>query len=171
MKLKNIYNKIIFENAINATWFHGSNIQFSEFKSKLGTFNDKNRKNPIFLTSDKDFAQQYGTFVFEVSLKPNLKIFYPDKIPTGDDLLTFQKFGKKTGNFDYGLADVLENYLYEIGRDDEYNWIKRGDYSTIEQPWFYDFLNEHKFDGSFVYETGVENLFIFDPSNLKIKSK
>jgi len=46
-----------------------------------------------------------------------------------------------------------------------------GDYSIIEDVWFFEWLKKNGFDGCYIWETKIKNVFIFDPSKLKIISK
>lgn len=157
-------------------WYHGSREEFDSFRNKKGTFLDSNYQNPIFLTSDYDFAKdwRYSKIVYTVDVLTD-KIFDFRKLPTDLELYIFETKGrKKNESDDYDLGLKLRNDMEDIPElkdtdiSGEYNYIVGGDYSNIEQVWFYEWLKQNDFDGGYVMETGILNLFIFDPKHLKI---
>lgn len=171
----------LFEN-FNKKWFHGSKEYFTEFKLKKGTLFDLNYISPIFLTSDIEFAKSnagYKTpFIYEVEVLTD-NIFDSKKLPSGYNLMYYIEDDIKKDNKDYELGkklymDIFQEkidvkpYSYE-DVDELYSNICTGDYSYLEQVWFYEWLKYNDFDGAYIKETGSENLLVFNPKYLKIK--
>jgi len=160
-------------------WYHGSRKEFDSFKIKKGTFLDSNYENPIFLSSDYNFAKNYyySNIVYTVEVLTD-KIFDFRKLPTDLELYIYETKGKMKNELDdYDLGLKLRNDMEDIPElndtdiSGEYNYIVGGDYSNIEHVWFYEWLKQNNFDGGYVMETRVLNLFIFDPKHLKIVDK
>jgi len=166
-------------------WYHGSYSDFNEFKLKKGTYLDLNYINPIFLTSDYEFAKYYSRYknglIYTIEVLTD-KIFDPSKLPTDLNLYYYQNGKVRNANldyknYDYDLALKLRNDIDSSSEFDNvdtskyYNGIVFGDYSSIEDTWFFDWLKENDYDGCYVWETGTKNLFIFDPKKLKILNK
>lgn len=168
-------------------WYHGSKNQFDEFKLKKGTYLNLNYINPIFLTSDYNFAKyyagwdaysrfNYSSIIYSVEVLTD-KIFNPDKLPTDLDLSIFETKGIRKPNLNYELGlklrDDIEKDASQL-RDYPsryYNNIVSGDFSSLEDVWFFEWLKNNDFDGCYVKETGARNLFIFNPNKLKIVGK
>jgi hypothetical protein len=155
-------------------WYHGSKETFSDFKLKKGTLLDYNYIAPIFLTSDLEFAEAHAGYktphIYEIEVLTD-KLFDYKKIPNGYDLFRFlEKDIKKDDDKDYTLGKKLyfdiENKSDDVDR--MYGGICSGEYSELEQVWFYDWLKKNGYDGAYVRETGIVNLFIFDTKKLKI---
>jgi hypothetical protein len=172
LKIRNILNEISDKNV----YYHGSYNDFETFKNKTGTLSSFDYKNPIFLSTDSDFAKEYakskGGILYTVKLDNNVNIFDFRLLPTGADLDLFNRTGKKTDNSrDYKLGNMVDEMLMDEDRTDDYYYLLLGDYGVIEQTYFMDFLKKNKFDGAYVMETGTLNLYIFDPSHVKIIKK
>lgn len=162
-------------------WYHGSRFDFDEFKTKKGTLFELNYTNPIFLSSDYDFAKAYAGYkdpiIYTVQLLTD-KIFDPRKLPTDYDLYVHEmgKAEKKPGK-DYELGYKLRDFLDNDPENEDidtatiYNGVMSGEYAGIESVWFYEWLKKNDFDGCYIYETRIKNVFIFDPKKLKIISK
>lgn len=164
-------------------WYHGSYSDFDSFKLKKGTFRDLNYTNPIFLTSDYEFAKYYskGGIIYTIKLLTD-KIFDTSKLPSDLNLYYYETGKVKNANlthknYDYDLALKLKNDIESSPEFDDldisriYNNFVSGDYSYIEDTWFFDWLKKNDFDGCYVWETGTKNVFIFDPNKLEIVNK
>ena len=175
----------MFENYNNKMkWYHGTYSDFDEFKLKKGTYLDSYYINPIFLTSDREFAYYYSRckngIIYSIEVLTD-KIFDPSKLPTDLDLYYYEigKIDKikKPKNYDYDLALKLRNDIElspefkDADTSKYYNGIVFGDFSSIEDTWFFDWLKENDYDGCYVWESGTKNLFIFDSKKLKIIDK
>lgn len=162
-------------------WYHGSRFDFDEFKTKKGTLFTLDYTNPIFLTTDFEFAKAYAGYkdpvVYTVEILTD-KIFDPKILPTDYDLYRYElgKDGKKPEK-DYELGFKLRNDLdndpefEDVDTSNIYNGIMSGDYSSIEDVWFFEWLKKNDFDGCYVWETKTKNVFIFDPKKLRIINK
>lgn len=161
-----LVDKILKEAYETSVWYHGSKYDFNSFKTRKGSFNSTEYINPIFLTSDKDFAKAYAgyqtQYIYTVEVLTD-KIFDFNVLVAGYEI-------EKTSN---KLSINLYNYVSKLFYDNDryYNNLRTGDYSEIEQEWFFEWLKKNKFDGAYVIETGILNLFVFDPFKLKIIGK
>jgi len=176
----------LFEEQIQQDfWYHGSYSDFDSFKLKKGTYLDLNYINPIFFSSDYEFSKYYARYkngiIYTVKLLTD-KIFDPSKLPTDLDLYYYETGNVKNANlnhknYDYDLAlklrkDIDSSSEFEnTDTSNFYNGIVFGDYSSIEDTWFFDWLKKNDFDGCYVWETGTKNLFIFDPNKIEIVKK
>lgn len=166
-------------------WYHGSYKDFDQFKLKKGTYRDLNYMNPIFLTSEYKFANYYSRckngIIYTVEVLTN-KIFDPSKLPSDSNLYYYETGKLKNSNldyknYDYDLALKLKNDIDSSSEFDDmdtsnfYNNLVTGDYSYLEDTWFFDWLKKNNYDGCYVWETGTKNLFVFDPNKLKILNK
>lgn len=79
-----------FTSVDNDMWYHGSNLNFNDFNLKKGSFLDKDYINPIFLTSDINFAESYGKIIYKIKILTS-NIFDFKKLPSGYDILIFNK--------------------------------------------------------------------------------
>jgi hypothetical protein len=162
-------------------WYHGSRFDFDEFKLKKGTLLDSDYINPIFLTSDYNFAKAYSGYknpiIYTVEILTD-KIFDSSKLPFDSQLYRYEigKEDKKPG-LDYELGFKLRDFLDNdpeceyLDTASIYNQIIGGDYYGMERVWFFEWLKNNDFDGCYLYETRIKNVFIFDPKKLKIISK
>lgn len=163
-------------------WYHGANEGFNEFKIKNGSFLDANYNNPIFLTSNYEFAKAYAgyktPFIYKIKLSTN-NIFDYRLLPSAYDIIMYEDKNIKKPNLNYNLGiklynDILNEEPKGMGSDDPdriYNLITGGHYQYMERPWFFDWLKKNKFDGAYVKETDVLNVFIFNINHLKIIGK
>lgn len=156
----------LFENFNQNVFYHGSNEKnIKSFKIKKGTFLDPEYDNPIFLTTDKEFANYYGKYVYEIHLSNDVNIFDYRQL---EDIWNINElsYGYKLYNDLYsGNYDNL--FLPKYKNDDEpydelYNNIQFGDYSTIEDVWFYEWLKNNSYHGAYITETKTLNLLIFN---------
>jgi len=172
------FNEFILESRKNV-WYHGSPNKFDEFKLKKGTLLDTDYTSPIFLSSDKTFAEYYSghqdSYIYTIELlTDNIMDFR--NLPSTYDLLMYEEKGAKKPNISqeyYEIGKKLLNYIdnkfdEDIDIDRLYNNLLDGDYSSIERPWVYDWLKANKYAGAYVMETKSLNLFIFDEKDIKI---
>jgi len=170
----------LFEKQIQDFWYHGSHEDFDRFRCKQGTLWDPYYNNsPIFLTSDKYFAEGYGLckggMLYTVKVLTD-KIFNVKSLPFDIDIYRYEEKGIKKPDLDYDTGIKLRNYIDTIFDDDidtsrKYNNLLSGDYSYIEEVWFFEWLKQNKFDGCYIYEGGTLNLMIFDPNKIDIVKK
>ena len=162
-------------------WYHGSKNEFDVFKTKKGTLFDYNYTSPIFLTSDYDFAKLYAgqkapaVYVVKILAK-NIMEFR--SLPNAYNLFMYSEKGIKDESFsekEYSdgnkLMQTIEEKFPSENQDRVYNNIISGDYSSIEQIWVYDWLKKNKYDGAYVLEAGVLNVFVFSLKNISIIKK
>ena len=160
-----------------SVFYHGSYSDFSEFRNKRGTLSNTDYTAPIFLSTDPDFAIEYGKFkggiLYTVKISPSAKLFDFRTLPTGYDLLIFNDSGKRNDtNKDYELGNkVYDAFESDDGDERQYSGILSGDFDVMEQVDFYEFLKLNKFDGAYVKETGTLNVYVFDPKLLTIIKK
>lgn len=178
------YKEFLNENVKENIWYHGtqkSDVVFDKFKLKKGTFLDPNYISPIFITSDYEFAKAYSgeyktSYIYTVEVLTN-NIFDFRKLATPFDIIKYEDENIQAEGKDYDLSVKLYDYVYDNWgklernysyEDEAYSTIISGDYSNLERVWFYEWLKENRFDGAYVTETTVMNLFIFNPEKLKI---
>ena len=152
--------------------YHGSPNDFKEFKLKKGSMFNKKGVSPIFLTTDKDnfakyYAKQNGC-VYKIELSDDIKLFDFRKLVDWWDLKPTD-YGYKLYNDMYSGKYDLTPYNDDI--DKLYDYIQSGEYSILERKWFFDWLQDNHYDGSYVIETRTLNLFIFDPKKIRILDK
>ena len=146
------------ENNSDMIVYHGTDMEH-DF-SKEG--NDY-RCGGTFFSTEPDTAYDYGTFLYKVTLKPNLNLFYTDNYFDCEKL--FKQF------------DVLIDNGYDKD-DEEYYYIKTPEqlsnnnntWEIIEKneqviPW----LKHNHYDGVVILENGVENILIFTPVKEKLQ--
>lgn len=155
-----------YESFNSMIFYHGSNTEFDNFKIKKGTFLDSDYDNPIFLTTDKDFAKSYGKYVYSVELVDDVNIFDFRKLEDYWDL-TEESYGYKLYNDLWSGKYDLKPYDVEDS-DEVYKNITIGDYSLLERTWFYDWLKNNHYDGAYVVETRALNIFVFNPDKINI---
>ena len=179
---------------------------FESFSEKLyhgnrkGDFPPEKRRfaGAIFLTGDLNFAKDFAGFndgddfpegtVWEVKLKPNLKIFDPTQIKIMKELdlksvlqkmiddeyedpVNGKKFKSNRGSgfkgFDY---DSEREFDLEDTSQSVYNYlwlIKNGVWQIIECEPIIKAIKDKKYDGFEVTEKGKKNVAIFDESSIE----
>jgi hypothetical protein len=179
---------------------------FESFSEKLyhgnrkGDFPPEKRRfaGAIFLTGDLNFAKDFAGFndeddfpegaVWEVKLKPNLKICDPMQLKTMKELdlksvlqkmiddeyedpVNGKKFKSNRGSgfkgFDY---DSEREFDLEDTSQSVYNYlwlIKNGVWQIIECEPIIKAIKDKKYDGFEVTEKGKKNVAIFDESSIE----
>jgi hypothetical protein len=181
--VEKIVNEVLNEQntSNNNIWYHGSEENFDKFKITKGTLFDADYESPIFLTSNIEFAKYYAggkaPYIYKVKvLTDNIMDFR--ELPSSYDLLMYYEKNKINNEIKveyYKIGKNLLDYLDstfppDVDTDRKYNNLLDGDYSSIEQIWVYDWLKLNNYDGTYIIETKVLNLFIFDENKIKILS-
>lgn len=175
--MKHIYP--IFEFLSQEIWYHGSKVKFDQFKTFINKGNNTTEsEQPIFLTSDIEFARAYAghqaPYVYTVKVNGG-RFFGDDKLPTGYDLAVSWDGGVRKEGYNYELGNKLYDDLEDIFPgydylDRTYNDIIGGDWDIIESPQFKQWLKNNEYDGAYLWETRVKNVYVFDPSKIEILS-
>jgi len=104
---------------------------------------------------------------FSESFLPLKSLAVKDQYETGATMYPVSlNFGK---HFD---PEKIENYsiLKEYTNNpNTLRWLQRGDWSTIENPEFINFLKKKGYDTFSVREGGIKNIGVFDPKNIRGK--
>jgi len=113
-----------------------------------------------------------------VSLSKDIKLFDYRKVRDENYWeLNESSYGYKLYNDVYsGKYDKYIPKKYKSLYDDNYEYyeydelyinISFGDYSTIEDVWFYEWLKNNDYDGGYVTKTKTLNLFIFNTKKIE----
>jgi len=132
----------------------------------------RNNDNQIFIST------KYGKHIYEVSLSKDIKLFDYRKLRDENYWeLNESSYGYKLYNDLYsGKYDKYIPKKYKSLYDDNYEYyeydelyinISFGDYSTIEDVWFYEWLKNNDYDGGYVTKTKTLNLFIFNTKKIE----
>lgn len=135
----------LFENEIpTITVYHGTNKQF-----------DVLRPNS-FVTTNKDFAKDYGAMIKKYAIDPRANIF------DIDDKKNFEKLLDKCGDledpYDGSIITSWNDYI-NIGISGSDTW------ELLEN--YFDTVRHTGYDAMKIYEGGRLNYMIFNPSILK----
>lgn len=146
---------IILENTNGITLYHGTPYEHS--------FNDRGELfEGSFFSTKFNEARIYGDYVYQVVLKSDLELLDTSKIK--DCELIIKRFGELEDP--YFDEDDSERYITDPNKicnvSDNWEPIERtsGVMSWINQ----------NYDGIWIYEGGVRNLFLFTPINSKLVS-
>jgi hypothetical protein len=181
----------IFESITSENLYHGN---------RKGNFPPKRKRfaGSIFLTSNLDFAKNFAGFdereefpegaVWQIKLKPNLKICDPIQVKTMKELnlksilqkmidseyedpTNGKKFksdrGKGFKGFDY---DTEKEFDLEDTSQCVYNYlwlIKNGNWEIIECDPIIKAIKDKGYNGFEVTEKGVKNIAIFDEFSIE----
>lgn len=132
-----------------------------------GTYNEHNFDsrgdiyNGTFFSTNKNEAKAYGKFVYEIELKPTVKIFDTNNL--GDIQLLMKVF---TVLYDNYYDENEENHYIRTpeklyNNPDNWNAIENTD-GVLE--WLHG-----RYDGVKIFEGGVANILIFNPVKDKIQ--
>jgi hypothetical protein len=146
---------VITENQLgDITLYHGT--PFEHKFDKMG-----NLSNGSFFSLDKSTSRDYGKYIFEVKLSPELKLF--DTYNPEDCRLLINSVDSIHNDFkekddeEYWVTTPEQIYLNDS------NWIIVEDNPAVKE-WL-----EKNYDGVWLYE-GSRNLLLFKPVNTKIIS-
>lgn len=142
--------KLLFEHGLNNNiiLYHGSDNEH--------LFNGKGRiTNGTFFSPDYHEASSFGNNVYQVTLKPNLRLLDTNNI--NDCQLIIDTFGYLIDTYDnteyYHANDIKnhpDNWEMIENTPDVLNWIS------------------NNYDGVWLFEGGVRNLLLFSPINKKL---
>jgi len=189
--MKHLKTYQIFESITSENLYHGN---------RKGNFPPKRKRfaGSIFLTSNLDFAKNFAGFdereefpegaVWQIKLKPNLKICDPIQVKTMKELnlksilqkmidseyedpTNGKKFksdrGKGFKGFDY---DTEKEFDLEDTSHCVYNYlwlIKNGNWEIIECDPIIKAIKDKGYNGFEVTEKGVKNIAIFDEFSIE----
>ena len=145
----------IFEDFYSKILYHGSVVEH-------GFSNRGNLLDGSFFSTSERVAGEYGKYITKVELMDNLNIF--NTINDDDLKLLFNEF------------DELHDTYYS--EDEEEYHITSPDDLDSSDTWepientdgVVDWIRDQEYDGIWVYEGGVQNLFLFSPVSEKIKT-
>lgn len=142
------------EKMSDITLYHGT--PFEHKFNKMG-----NLSNGSFFSLDKSTSRDYGKYIFEVKLSPELKLFDTNN-PEDCRLLinsvdSIHNDFKEKDDEEYWVTTPEQIYLNDS------NWIIIEDNPAVKE-WL-----EKNYDGVWLYE-GSRNLLLFKPVNTKIIS-
>lgn len=191
MKYLKTYQLFLFESITSEKLYHGN---------RKGDFPPEKKRfaGAIFLTSSLNFAKNFAGFdereefpegeVWEVKLKPNLKICDPIQVETMKELdlksilqkmiddkyedpTNGKKFKSDRGKGFKGFDYVTEKeFDLEDTSQSVYNYlwlIKNGNWEIIECEPIISVIKARKYDGFVVSERGSKNVAIFDESSIE----
>ena len=99
-----------------------------------------------------------------------------EMMPTGENIIPLVVRAEKPFDFENKeniaefrnwLGTLDKNSPARIFLEDEMSAIMEGSWERIESPAFQSFLKERGYDSYFVYESGIKNLAVYDPNQLK----
>ena len=136
--------------------YHGSN-NLHDFTDSGGYLT-----TGTFFSEDKNVASHYGTYLYEVKIKDNLKIFDTSDINDAQDLCK---------NF-----NLIDTYFGE--GDEEYH-VSANDLINHSNSWevientprVVDWLIRSGYDGVVIFEDGEKNYLFFHPSEVIVEFK
>jgi hypothetical protein len=184
----------VFESMLEDKLYHGN---------RKGDFPPEKKRfaGAIFLTSNLDFAKNFASIdekddfpnasVFEVKLKPNIKLCNPmdDKAMKElnlasiikkliDDKYVDETNGTKFVKIGNGMRGYNPdtNEEFDIENEDQsvyhYLWrIKNGAWRVVECDAIVNQIKSKKYDGFYVVERGSKNVAIFDESSIESFNK
>lgn len=161
------------DNVNDIIWYHGSKEKFDKFKLKKGTLYNLNHTSPIFLTSNLDFATNYAgnysPYIYKVKvLTDNIMDFR--KLPNVVDIKESDEVANSLLDFIYDNFENNKYNFYWAYPERCYQYLLSGEYSEVERLWVLDWLKINGYDGSYLIETDVLNLLIFDETKIEIVS-
>ena len=157
-------------------YFHGSEENISSFSrpTKWIAFDQKTTDRPLWLSSDKKFAELYaGHNGWVYTVVPNVTKTFPDKelYKKDGNYYSLTPFGEKL------LEDIVKSGMFEVGEDEWHEAeeilksINNLDYGTLETKDFIDWLKQNGYDSFEVRGDGPTNLAVIDPTKIKIHKK
>ena len=148
--LREKLNKVLKSNIV----YHGSSNEH-KFDTRGEIYDG------TFFSTNKNEARAYGKFVYEVELKPTIKIFDTNNL--GDIQILMKVFSVLYDN--YYDENEEEHYIRTpeelYNNSDSWNAIENTD-GVLE--WLHG-----RYDGVTIFEGGVENILIFNPVKDKIQ--
>jgi hypothetical protein len=164
-----------FKNTSSTKWYHGSLHKFDQFQtlSKAGVSKEV-VEQPIFLTSDINFARDYAKlhgYVYEVQPHVTKTFNGHDLVNWNEryyyDWKTFPPLGKEV--FDA----LLDNELWPDGEehaDSYFQALAERQWDATQSPEFVRWLKNNGYDSFLESGEGAENMGVFDPAKLEILS-
>ena len=151
-------SKMVDEKGQPLVFYHGTKIQFEQFDPNIGY------QGAMFFSPKREFAENYmaGTDVPEP-----IAVYLSAKNPFDYDNPEHRKAV---------IELAIENTpLYKTAKDpkemrqvlDEALTKKDANWTTIEEKGFQDAIKKLGFDSFFVKESGVKNIAVYDPTQIK----
>jgi hypothetical protein len=156
------FKEFIFENENLLTLYHGTNVSGVEEFSKL--------KHEFFLSTDLDFSKDYGTYIYQVTIKPQ-KIFDSTSDLEKNELINDMKNllkteSEKTSHWNYDKIYFYEEMIKKITNNSTWStwyWIE----AIFNDNWKHDYglgvdyFNKKGYDAILITETGIKNYMIW----------
>jgi len=160
----------------------GNNIKYYHGTDNEHSFDKRGEiYNGTFFSTNKNTAKEYGKFVYEITIKPNLKIFNTSDI--NDDKILFNNFSKLK-DFTFDKND--KGNIYYDENDHKKHYYRKPYITTAEElyeetlggeNWYFLEMNKgvlkwlsKNYDGVYVFEHSVRNLLLFSPIKEKIQN-
>ena len=151
-------SKVVDEKGQPLVMYHGTKMQFEQFDPNIGY------QGAMFFSPKREFAENYmaGTDVKEpiavyISAKNPFDYENPEHRKKVIDLAIENTAIYKNAPDQKGMRRVLDEALTA----ENANW------TTIEDKGFQDAIKKLGFDSFYVKESGVKNLAVYDPTQIK----